>query len=50
MNRSAASLAWYRFRVTFRRRLGGYLTLAILVGLIGEVEELREGRVARAVA
>jgi hypothetical protein len=37
VNRSAASLAWYRFRVTFRRRLGGYLTLAILVGLIGGV-------------
>ena len=37
MNRSAANLAWYRFRVTFRHRLGGFLTLAILVGLIGGV-------------
>ncbi len=35
MSRSAARLAWYRFRVTFRRRLGGYLALAILTGLIG---------------
>ena len=35
MSRSAARLAWYRFRVTFRRRLGGYLALAVLVGLIG---------------
>ncbi len=29
-------VAWYRFRVTFRRRLGGYLALALLVGLVGE--------------
>jgi len=35
VSRSAARLAWYRFRVTFRRRLGGYLALAILTGLIG---------------
>jgi putative ABC transport system permease protein len=28
-------LARYRLRSTFRRRLGGYLTLAILVGLVG---------------
>jgi len=37
VNRSAANLAWYRFRVTFRHRLGGFLTLAILTGLIGGV-------------
>ena len=37
MNRSAANLAWYRFRVTFRHRLGGYLALAVLLGLIGGV-------------
>jgi hypothetical protein len=30
-------LAWYRFRVTFRRRWGGYLALALLTGLVGGV-------------
>jgi len=30
-------LAWYRFRATLRRRLGGYLTLALLIGLVGGV-------------
>jgi FtsX-like permease family len=34
---SAARVAWYRFRATFRRRLGGYLTLAVLIGLVGGV-------------
>ena len=29
--------AWYRFRATFRRRWGGYLALAVLVGLVGGV-------------
>ena len=28
-------LAWYRFRVTFRRRWSGYLALAVLIGLVG---------------
>jgi hypothetical protein len=28
---------WYRFRATFRRRWGGYLTLAVLIGLLGGV-------------
>jgi len=28
---------WYRFRVTFRRRWAGYLTLAVLIGLVGGV-------------
>ena len=37
MTRSATRLAWYRVRVTLRRRLAGYLALAILVGLIGGV-------------
>ena len=37
VNRSAANLAWYRFRVTFRHRIGGYLALAVLLGLIGGV-------------
>jgi len=37
VTRSAARLAWYRVRVTIRRRMGGYLALAVLVGLIGGV-------------
>ncbi len=28
-------VAWYRFRATFRRRLGGYLSLVLLVALVG---------------
>src|SRR6266571_4829132 len=28
-------VAWYRFRATFRRRVGGYLALALLTGLVG---------------
>ena len=35
MSTPAARLAWYRLRATLRRRLPGYLTLAILLGLIG---------------
>jgi FtsX-like permease family len=35
--RSAAFLAWYRLRATFRRRIAGYLALAVLVGLIGGI-------------
>jgi hypothetical protein len=30
-------VAWFRFRATFRRRLGGYLVLAVLIGLVGGV-------------
>jgi hypothetical protein len=30
-------LAWYRFLTTFRSRWGGYLTLAVLTGLVGGV-------------
>ena len=31
----AARVAWYRFRRTLRRRWGGYLSLALLLGLLG---------------
>jgi MacB-like periplasmic core domain/FtsX-like permease family len=31
------SLAWYRFRGTFRRRWTGYLAVVLLVGLVGGV-------------
>ena len=37
MNGQLARLAWYRFRATFRRRWGGYLALAVLIGLVGGV-------------
>jgi hypothetical protein len=30
-------VAWYRFRATFGRRWGGYLTLVLLIGLVGGV-------------
>jgi hypothetical protein len=30
-------VAWYRFRVTLRRRRGGYLALALLIGLVGGI-------------
>ena len=33
--RQALRVAWYRFRATFRRRWGGYLTLVLLIGLVG---------------
>lgn len=29
--------AWYRFRATFRRRWGGYLAIALLIGLVGGI-------------
>ena len=35
MNRGALRLAGYRFRATFGRRRGAYLTLVLLIGLIG---------------
>jgi hypothetical protein len=31
----AARVAWYRFRVSFDGRWGGYLTVVVLVGLLG---------------
>jgi hypothetical protein len=37
VSRSAARLAWYRFRATLRHRLGGYIALAVLIGLIGGI-------------
>jgi hypothetical protein len=36
-DRTAPRVLWYRFRVTFPRRWGGYITLAILIGLLGGV-------------
>ncbi len=30
-------MAWYRFRTTFRRRWGSYVTLVLLIGLVGGV-------------
>ncbi len=30
-------VAWYRFGATFGRRWGGYLSLVLLVGLVGGV-------------
>jgi hypothetical protein len=29
------TVAWYRFRATFRHRWGGYLSLVLLIGLVG---------------
>jgi hypothetical protein len=37
VGQSAGYLAWYRLRATIRHRLGGYLALAVLVGLIGGI-------------
>src|ERR1700728_4626879 len=31
------TVAWYRFRATFRRRWGGYLAVAVLIGLVGGI-------------
>src|ERR1700722_5200139 len=30
----ALTVAWYRFRATFRRRWGGYLSIVLLIGLL----------------
>ena len=35
MSTNVLRVAWYRFRVTFRRRWGGYLAIVVLVGLLG---------------
>ena len=35
MSGLVARVAWYRFRTTWRRRWGGYLTIVALVGLLG---------------
>jgi FtsX-like permease family len=34
---SVLHVAWYRFRGTLRRRWGGYLALAVVIGLVGGV-------------
>jgi hypothetical protein len=35
VNSQVLRVAWYRFRVTFARRWGGYLTVVLLIGLLG---------------
>lgn len=35
MSRQVLRVAWYRFRATFGHRRGGYLTLVLLVGVVG---------------
>ena len=35
MHSGAFRISWYRFRCTLRRRWGGYLALALLLGLVG---------------
>ena len=35
MSSAVGRVAWFRFRATFRRRSGGYLSLVVLVGLVG---------------
>jgi len=35
MNAEALGVAWYRSRATLQRRWGGYLTVVLLVGLVG---------------
>ena len=37
MNTTTTRAAWYRFRATFARRWGGYLSVLLLIGLIGGV-------------
>ena len=37
MSGQVPRVAWFRFRATFRRRLGGYLVLAVLIGIVGGV-------------
>jgi len=37
VNREALGVAWYRFRATLHRRWGGYLTVVLLIGLVGGV-------------
>ena len=37
MDRAAVRVARYRFRVTLRRRVGGYLAIALLIGFVGGI-------------
>ncbi|MFI5036760.1 MAG: ABC transporter permease [Acidimicrobiales bacterium] len=37
MGERAVRVAWFRFRATFHRRWGGYLSIVLLVGLLGGV-------------
>src|SRR5271167_4004873 len=37
MTGQALSVAWYRFKVAFRHRRGGYLAIILLIGLVGGV-------------
>jgi hypothetical protein len=37
VNKEALGVAWYRFRATLQRRWGGYLTVVLLIGLVGGV-------------
>ena len=37
MSPAALGTAWYRFRATFRRRWGAYLSIVLLIGLVGGV-------------
>ena len=35
--RRAWRVAWYRFRATFGRRIGGYVAIVLLIGLTGGI-------------
>ncbi|MGB9112374.1 MAG: FtsX-like permease family protein [Acidimicrobiales bacterium] len=37
MSRQVMRIAWYLFTATFRRRWGGYLSIVLLIGLIGGI-------------
>ena len=37
MSPGAVDAAWYRFVPTWRRQRGGYLTLVLLIGLVGGI-------------
>ena len=47
VNAEALGVAWYRFRATLHRRWGGYLTVVLLVGLVGGVAMGAEGAARR---
>jgi hypothetical protein len=35
VKRQLMRAAWYRFQATFTRRWGGYLSVLLLIGLVG---------------